>query len=81
MNIANKKSAIVASAVALLFMFKYLNPSVLRIHWQGLTLINYRNAFCIDCSELIYKATSKQTNTCSKLTIEVLEKGVKYVQS
>ena len=53
-----------------------LTPTNLRAMW--ILVWKRMKYFWNICS---HRATSQKTNTCSKPTIETVEKGVKYVQS
>ena len=52
------------------------------ILWKG-TLIPFplRKLKLLENKNLNHKNTTQQTGTCSKSTIEILEKSVKYVHS
>ena len=61
-----------------------------QIGFQGITKINkYFSVILVGlmcfnvtlCSRMLKTVITQLTRTCSKFTIETLEKGVKYVQS
>ena len=78
---SNKKSL---ADVFSVFIFLFLVPIILlnkrALHYLTLTLDDINNFIKWLALEVLKEAT-KLTFTCSKSTIETLEKGVKHVQS